>query len=182
MFATAKIEAKFTGLMRHAQEAQQTGKIYAYYRDDNVIHVGTLFFKKGRLCGANYDESRGADAVRGLAESVIATAMFVPTSPAELLDQPQMPDVDQVLNALGRGEAVGGTEHLSAVDLVQAVAGTLADLLGDRMGDKVKDLAHQTHAAKDLPAFREACITTAANLIGGKRARELLEPLFELAL
>ncbi len=180
MYATPKVETRFTSLMQHAREHQQTGKIYAYYRDDNVIHVGTLFFKKGKLCGCNYDKSTGIDAVNHLASSVIATAMFVPATPAELTDQPAMPDFEQVLQTLCKGEAVGGTENLSAVELIQAVSATVGDIFGEKMADKMKLLAQETQAARDLIRYKEACTKAVSNLVGGKRTKEILEPLFDL--
>jgi len=182
MYATAKIESKFTGLMQHAHEHEQTGKLYAYYRDDNVIHVGTLFFKKGRLCGCNYDKSTGTEALNSLASSVIATAMFVPSAPADLLDQPSIPDFDRVLKALCNGEAVGGTEHLSAVELIQAICATLHDILGEKMANNIKDLAQKTRASDNIAGFKEECMKSVSNFMGGRRAREILDPLFEMTL
>jgi len=180
MYATAKVESKFTGLMNTAHDTAQTGKIYAYYRDNNVIHVGTLFFKKGEICGCNYDKLSGVDAVNSLAGSVISTAMFVPAKPAELIDQPMIPDFDQVLAALNRGEVVGGAEHLTLDDLVPAVGETLADVLGSMIKTKVDMLSLRVCPQKNLPAFKSESVKLATQFVGAKKAKELLDPLFEL--
>jgi len=171
---------KFINLMVEARDKKETGKLYAYYRDEAMIHIGMLFFNKGRLCGCKYDKLSGLDAFKKLFRSAIATAMFVRTQKGEIEEQSSMPDVTTVIsNLTHESNADAAPWNLSGDELLQAVSKTLGDILGEKGQKNVISIASKYPPERNAAMFTNECINMAANFLGMKRARELIEPLLE---
>lgn len=181
------LENKFFNILTHVHEKQETGKVYAYSRsrDGGEIHVGLLFFKKGNPCGFLFDKIAGIDALKRIANSVIASTMFVPTSPKQLVEQDAVPGYDEIFNALRR--VAGAREDakqkseaakLSGAELVHVTAVTLGDILGSKVREKVESLGQVYRPETSMQRFVDECFKLATNYLGKRRAEEILEQIF----
>lgn len=178
--SVAALPPKFINLMVEARDKKETGKLYAYYRDEAMIHIGMLFFNKGRLCGCKYDKLSGMEAVKKLFHSAIATAMFVRTQKGEIEEQSSMPDVSAVIsNLTHESNAEAAPWSLSGDELLQAVSKTLGDILGEKGQKIVVSVAGKYPPERNAAAFIDECIKMAANFLGVKRARDIVEPLLD---
>ncbi|MDH5326970.1 MAG: hypothetical protein OEZ68_14485 [Gammaproteobacteria bacterium] len=177
--AAVSVPPKFLNLMVDARDKQETGKLYAYYRDEAIIHIGMLFFDHGKLIGCRFDKQTGLDAVKTLFHTTIGTAMFVRANEKELEQQASMPDVNEVISTLKheRDEAVAPWV-LSGQELIQAVSATMADILGEKGRTIVEKVAAGYPPQENAKLFEEECIRNVANFLGLKRAKEIIEPIF----
>jgi len=167
--------------MVEARDNRETGKLYAYYRDEAMIHIGMLFFNKGQLCGCKYDKLSGLEAIKKLFHSAIATAMFVRTQKGELEQQQSMPNVDAVISNLTHESDTTDTApwSLTGAELLEAVSQTLGDILGEKGQANVAKIADQFPPQNNANLFIDECTRMAANFLGMKRASQVLQPLLD---
>jgi len=178
---SAVLSPKFVNLMVEARDKKETGKLYAYYRDEAMIHIGMLFFNQGQLCGCKYDKLSGMEAIKQLFHSAIATAMFVRTKKGEIEEQSSMPNVDAVISNITNDVSSAGSApwSLSDTELVQAVSKTMGEVLGEKGQNNVADIAVKFPPQENASLFINECIRMAANFIGSKRATQILQPLLD---
>lgn len=178
--AAVSVPPKFLNLMESARDKKETGKLYAYYKDEAMIHIGLLFFNKGRLCGCRFDKITGMDAIKTLFHTAIATAMFVRVGKTEVEEQDSMPDVDAIISTLKheRDNDVAPWS-MTGTELYQTISVTLTDILGEKGKKMIDKVAAGYPPEENAKVFGEECIKMTANYLGMKRAREILDPIFE---
>lgn len=180
------VDEKFFDLMESAHSQHQTGKLYAYARGNGVVHVATLLFKEGTLCGCKFDTQSGIEALKSIAGAMLASVMFIRTNPAQIADQGSMPEYGDVVRVLRGGitgsaqvstqEKVG--EDLTGGELVYATAVTLGDILGDKAMRKVEELGQLYPPDADKQKFVSACMEYVSAFMGAKRAAEIIDEIF----
>lgn len=175
---------KFIYHLQHARDENKTGKLYTYSRTDTAtLEIGLLYFLTGILCGSILGSVTGREAIQYILNSKIATAMFVNLDKNEIIQQPAMPDIDEVFSLISSTEpAVKSLTHTPVIfshsEIVQAVNGTLSDIVGNTISNKIEQLAQVHSPSSDLNRFAEECIKLTSNYIGKKRATDILMPLF----
>lgn len=169
---------KLHDMLVNVRDKKETGKLYTYYRDEAMIRIGMLFFSKGKLCGCRFDKQTGLKALRNLYQFAFTTVTFVRLGKEEVEYQGSIPDVDSVISTLEEGCETAPWK-MSGTEIYQAVVATLEDILGKKGQQIAVHAARDGTSEENLEVFKQRVIDAMALFVGDKKARAILNPLFE---